>query len=38
MQVKTDTKEKFHVITVAGPSLSATMTDELGDFVAFPAK
>ena len=31
MQVKTDTKEKFHVITVAGPSLSATMTDELGD-------
>ena len=31
MQVKTDTKEKFHAITVAGPSLSATMTDELGD-------
>ena len=31
MHVKTDTKEKFHAITVAGPSLSATMTDELGD-------
>jgi len=31
MEVKTDTKEKFHVITVAGPSLTATMTDELGD-------
>jgi len=31
MQVKTDTKEKFHAITVAGPSLSATMTDDLGE-------
>jgi anti-anti-sigma factor len=31
MQVKTDTKEKFHAITVAESSLSATMTDELGD-------
>src|SRR4051812_17351065 len=31
MQVKTDTKEKFHAITVTGPSLSATMTEELGD-------
>ena len=31
MQHKTDTKEKFHAITVAGPVLSATMTDELGD-------
>jgi len=31
MQVKTDTKEKFHVITVAQPSLSATMTGEIGD-------
>lgn len=31
MNVKTDTKEKFHAITVAEPSLSATMTDELGD-------
>ena len=31
MQVKIDTKEKFHAITVAGPSLSATMTDELSD-------
>jgi anti-anti-sigma factor len=31
MQVKTDTKEKFHAITVAEASLSATMTDELAD-------
>jgi len=31
MQVKTDTKEKFHVITLPGPSLSATMTEELGN-------
>ena len=31
MKVKTDTKEKFHAITVAEPSLSATMTDELGE-------
>ena len=31
MNVKTDTKEKFHAITVSEPSLSATMTDELGD-------
>ena len=31
MQVKTDTKEKFHAITVDEPVLSATMTDELGD-------
>ncbi|MBL7741163.1 MAG: STAS domain-containing protein [Chitinophagaceae bacterium] len=31
MLVKTDTKEKFHVITLPGPSLSATMTEELGD-------
>ncbi|MDZ4794285.1 MAG: STAS domain-containing protein [Bacteroidota bacterium] len=31
MQVKTDTKEKFHAITVLAPTLSATMTDELGD-------
>lgn len=31
MQLKTDTKEKFHAITVAGPALSATMTDKLGD-------
>jgi anti-anti-sigma factor len=30
MNVKTDTKEKFHAITVPGPSLSATMTEELG--------
>ena len=29
MQVKTDTKEKFHVITLPGPALSATMTEEL---------
>ena len=31
MNVKTDTKEKFHAITVLEPSLSATMTDELAD-------
>ena len=31
MNVKTDTKEKFHAITVAEPTLSATMTDELGE-------
>jgi anti-anti-sigma factor len=31
MNVKTDTKEKFHAITVTEPSLSATMTDELGE-------
>lgn len=31
MQVKTDTKEKFHAITLPGPELSATMTEELGE-------
>lgn len=31
MQVKTDTKEKFHAITVSGPAITATMTVELGD-------
>ena len=31
MKVKTDTKEKFHVITLPGPSLSASMTEELGE-------
>lgn len=31
MNVKTDTKEKFHAITVSESSLSATMTDALGD-------
>jgi anti-anti-sigma factor len=30
MNVKIDTKEKFHVITLPGPSISATMTEELG--------
>jgi anti-anti-sigma factor len=29
MQVKTDTKERFHAITLPGPVLSATMTDDL---------
>ncbi len=29
MNVKSDTKEKFHVITVTEPALSATMTDEM---------
>ena len=28
MNVKIDTKEKFHVITLPGPSISATMTEE----------
>ena len=31
MQVKTDTKEKFHAITLPGPSLSASMTEELSE-------
>lgn len=31
MDVKIDTKEKFHVITVAGPSIPASMTEELGN-------
>ena len=31
MEVKTDTKEKFHAITLPGPMLSATMTEELAD-------
>ena len=30
MQVKTDTKEKFHVITVMEPALTASMTEEIG--------
>lgn len=29
MKVKINTKEKFHAITVAEPSISATMTEEL---------
>lgn len=29
MQVKTDTKERFHAITVLSPVISATMTEEL---------
>ena len=33
MNVKTDTKEKFHVITVAETSLSASMTDEMADYL-----
>ena len=31
MNVKTDTKEKFHAITVNEPVLSATMTDGIGE-------
>jgi len=31
MQVKTDTKEKFHAITLPGPAISASMTEELAD-------
>ena len=30
MQVKIDTKEKFHAITLPGPAISANMTEELG--------
>jgi hypothetical protein len=30
MNVKTDTKEKFHVITLPGPAITASMTEELG--------
>ncbi len=29
MEVKINTKEKFHAITVSGPSISATMTEDL---------
>lgn len=31
MQVKTDTKEKFHAITVAEPAITASMTEELAE-------
>jgi anti-anti-sigma factor len=31
MEVKIDTKEKFHVITLVQPQLSATMTEEFSD-------
>jgi len=31
MQVKTDTKEKFHVITVKEPALTASMTEDIGE-------
>ena len=31
MEVKIDTKEKFHVITLLQPQLSATMTEEFSD-------
>lgn len=34
MQVKTDTKEKFHVITVKETSLSADMAAKLSDLLA----
>src|SRR5688572_10577669 len=34
MKVKTDTKEKFHVIQVAAASLTADMAAELGDLLA----
>ena len=33
MQVKTDTKEKFHVITVKSQELTADMSAELADLV-----
>ncbi len=31
MNLKTDTKERFHAITIAEPALSATMTEEIVD-------
>ena len=31
MQVKLNTKEKFHAITLPGPSIHAIMTEELAD-------
>ena len=31
MEVKTDTKEKFHAITLPGPAISASMTEELAE-------
>ena len=31
MQVKTDTKERFHAITVLEPALTATMTDDMSE-------
>jgi anti-anti-sigma factor len=31
MEVKIDTKEKFHVITLTGPQLSADMTEKLNN-------
>lgn len=33
MQVKTDTKEKFHVIHVQEPALGTGMTDDLADLL-----
>src|SRR5512145_1876886 len=33
MQVKTNTKEKYHVITVAAPALTADMAAELTDLL-----
>jgi len=35
MEVKIDTKEKFHVITWLQPQLSATMTEEFSDRLLF---
>ena len=31
MEVKIDTKEKFHAITVSGPALTASLTGKLAD-------
>jgi anti-anti-sigma factor len=31
MKVKIDTKERFHVITLPGPSISASMTEEISN-------
>ena len=33
MNVKSNTKEKFHVITISEPSIAANMTEELGKYL-----
>ena len=33
MNVKTDTKEKFNVVTPVSPEISANMTEELGNLL-----
>ena len=33
INVKSDTKEKFHVVTLSEPVLSASMTGEMADYL-----